>query len=405
MLSVSKVAKILGVARSTLIYYERKGIVKPKRNQNNGYREYSTDDLNKLKQLKYLQSAGFSLIETVNIVDGELEQNLIRDRLFELNQKIEEMITAREVIKFLLTHAKGKPQDFSIDEHVEKEWHATFAEKGSDAYFLWLKQLGLDEKEALYTKWVTRSILNTDEYMKDFFKVYEKMKRQGPGSQETTRNVVTKVKQLKDIKTILDIGCGKGQSSLILASELNANVDAIDNHQPFLDYLTAEAERLKLSGKVKAHNMSMFDIRFEDYFFDLIWSEGSAYFMGFENALKQWRRLLKPRGILFVSEAVWLTEKVSPECRDYWKVEYPNMKSVDKRKSQAVVCGYEIKDCFELPRSDWELFFEDMERCVNEEIRTTGMTKTYKDILKGIEIEKKYGGEYGYLCMLLQRTK
>ncbi len=47
MVSISKVSKVIGVARSTL-YYERIGIIAPERNPDNGYREYSQKDIDTL---------------------------------------------------------------------------------------------------------------------------------------------------------------------------------------------------------------------------------------------------------------------------------------------------------------------------------------------------------------------
>jgi len=40
---------------------------------------------------------------------------------------------------------------------------------------------------------------------------------------------------------------------------------------------------------------------------DLIWSEGAIYNIGFENGIAQWRRYLKPGGVLVVSEIIWTT--------------------------------------------------------------------------------------------------
>ena len=45
MYSVGQVAKFLGVSRDTLKFYEDKGLVNPKKNAENGYREYNQFDI------------------------------------------------------------------------------------------------------------------------------------------------------------------------------------------------------------------------------------------------------------------------------------------------------------------------------------------------------------------------
>jgi DNA-binding transcriptional MerR regulator len=50
--TVNEVAKILGISRQTLIRYEKRGIFpKPKRNYINRWREYTKEDIKKLKKI------------------------------------------------------------------------------------------------------------------------------------------------------------------------------------------------------------------------------------------------------------------------------------------------------------------------------------------------------------------
>lgn len=51
-LTVQQVADILGIYRGTVINYEKKGIFpQPRRNPINGYREYTQEDIEKLKSI------------------------------------------------------------------------------------------------------------------------------------------------------------------------------------------------------------------------------------------------------------------------------------------------------------------------------------------------------------------
>ena len=403
MVSISKASKIVGVARSTLLYYERIGIIAPERNPDNGYREYSQKDIDNLLLMRQLQQAGFTLKESVGVMEGTLDPGLIRERCQALEQKIETMIAAREVLASLLFRATGETLPGNGSDSRGRNWHAEFERKGAEAHSAWLQRLGFSEKESLYIRWVTRNISGNEDYMDNFFRIFERMKRQGPGSIQSTLRAFDAIPRKKEIKTILEVGCGKGTSCLALAKNSDAHITAVDNHQPFLDHLEEQAGILGYEKQISAVNMSMFALDLPNPGFDLIWAEGSAYFMGFEKALKEWRTLLNKKGFLFVSDAVWLTDQPSPLCADYWKIEYPAMTDARTRKEQACKLGYDIISWFILPRQDWKNFYDDMEACINLAVKEQGLTQTFEDMIDEIKIDRNHGNEYGYLCLLLQR--
>jgi ubiquinone/menaquinone biosynthesis C-methylase UbiE len=73
---------------------------------------------------------------------------------------------------------------------------------------------------------------------------------------------------------ILDVECGTGAQTQDLAGLFAGTVTAVDNHQQFLDIITAWADREGMGGRVRTVNASMDDLPFENGQFDLIWSEG-----------------------------------------------------------------------------------------------------------------------------------
>lgn len=405
MASISETTRIVGVARSTLLYYERIGIVRPARNPENGYREYSPEDIDNLLLVRQLTQAGFTLNESLEVMTGTLDPALLEERYRALGEQIESLITAREVLKSLLVHASGAAPADDHGGEREQSWHAEFERTGAEAHDTWLRRLGFSEKERLYIRWVTRNMTDIEPYMSDFFAIFEHMNRQGPGSRESTLRVLEAISDLDTVETILDIGCGTGAGSLLLAEQTGARITALDNHQPFLDILRTRAAQAGMKERITTVNRSMFELEFPHGSFDMIWSEGSAYFMGFEQALQEWRHLLTSRGYLFVSDAVWLTDTPSPECADYWRIEYPGMSDVDTRTAQALRQGYEIESWFVLPRQDWVAFFNDMESCVRSAASERGMTRTYRDMLAEIDLDRRHGHEYSYLCLLLRKQE
>jgi DNA-binding transcriptional MerR regulator/ubiquinone/menaquinone biosynthesis C-methylase UbiE len=403
MYSVSDITQKLGIARSTLLYYERIGLVLPSRNPANGYRQYSEYDLNQLILLRQLQKAGFTLQECQSIMTGKLDENLIEQRLFSLEQELKEMEMARDVLYALYGKVSGHQIDSREFRERLREWHTQFEKKSSDAHIQWLRQLGFSEKEATHIRCVSRDIAENGGYMEHFFEVFEKMERQGPGSAESTLRAFKSIPNKNHIETILDIGCGKGAASLALASACKAKITAVDNHTPFLESLKKEAARLGFAERIEAVNASMFELPYPDESFDLLWAEGSAYIIGVEKALREWKRLIRDGGYLFVSDAVLLTEHPSPECAEFWETEYPGISTPEGRCQLAKELGYRILDSFTLPRKDWTAFYTDMLQQVEAAMEKHGSSQAFEDMKREIRVANLYGDEFSYVCLMLQK--
>ena len=401
MVSIARACDLVGVARSTLLYYERIGIIAPAKHPDNGYREYSDEDIHALILIRQLQKAGFSLKEADMVMKGRLDPDIILARYHALEKDIRELMAAREMVKSLAARATGRLPESGALTHPAGQWHAELEKKAGKAHEQWLKRLGFNNKEQFYIRWVTRNMTDSEGYMKDFFRVFEAMERQGPGSSASTARGFNLIPDHQGIANILEIGCGKGRSSLTLAGLSQARITSVDNHQPFLDALTADAAAAGTGDRIEARNADMADMDFKPASFDLIWSEGSAYFMGFKKALAEWNTLLRPGGHIFVSDAIWLKEQPSAPIADYFGIEYPAMTTADIRKQEARDLGYRIAGEFILPEEDWLTFYDDMEACVREAETAQGPARAFDKMKTETKVGRKYLGEYGSLCLLL----
>ena len=65
---IGDVARILGISPDLLRYYEKKGVVKPEKNENNDYRYYDTWDINSLTDCLWFKNFGFSIEQIADIV-------------------------------------------------------------------------------------------------------------------------------------------------------------------------------------------------------------------------------------------------------------------------------------------------------------------------------------------------
>ena len=107
-----------------------------------------------------------------------------------------------------------------------------------------------------------------------------------------------------DRPRVLDIGCGSGVPTIELAKLSNGEIVGIDIDQLELDKFEKKIQDEGLSSRVKAVNCTLFKLDFPDESFDIVWSEGSIFVIGFERGLKEWGRVLKPGGFMVVHDQI-----------------------------------------------------------------------------------------------------
>lgn len=178
--------------------------------------------------------------------------------------------------------------------------------------------------------------------------------RQGPGSDAHTEKAIALAGLDRNAPlSIADIGCGTGASTLTLARHLNARITAVDFLQDFLDVLETRAANEGLSDKIETLCRPMEELTFDDESFDVIWSEGAIYNIGFNKGIRDWRRFLKPGGLLVASEITWLTAERPPEIQKHWDTEYPEINLASAKITQLEQAGYEPVAYFTLPEDSW----------------------------------------------------
>ncbi|MGL5469919.1 MAG: MerR family transcriptional regulator, partial [Shewanella sp.] len=274
MYRISELAEKVGLSRSTLLYYEKQGLLRGSR-QTNGYRLYSDKDVQQLHLLQQLQAGGLTLKECKSFLDSKMQRAVLEKRLQQLDEDIAQKQQARELLVALL------------GEGSLRLWHQQTDKLAPDAHLDWLKQQGFNEQQALHLKWLSKDMNEHDQYMADFMTVFQRLERWGPSSDADTLKALS---TLPTIPTkIIDIGCGKGFSTCLLAQHTQAQIVAVDNEQSALDELGERLTELELNTRVTLSCVSMTDLPFTSESFDCIWSEGSAYIMGVEQALTQWR--------------------------------------------------------------------------------------------------------------------
>ncbi len=244
---------------------------------------------------------------------------------------------------------------------------------------------------------------------KIFFEIHSNLPREGPGNAASSIKALEALTDLPPSPRILDVGCGPGEQTLLLAEKTGGRVVAVDTHDPFLEVLKEKADRVGLGDQIQTENQSMSELRFPDGSFDLIWSEGAIYVMGFEEGLKAWKPLLAPGGYLAVTHISWFDENPPDEPRKFWEEAYPAIRTVEENLAILTRLGYTEVAHFPLPEAAWwDEYYNPMEQ------RITELREKYRNdsgalsVLSGeyreIELFRKYSDCYGYAFFVMRKA-
>ncbi|WP_194791919.1 MerR family transcriptional regulator [Pseudomonas sp. UFMG81] len=387
MYRISELAGKAGLSRSTLLYYEKLGLIAGRR-QANGYRVYSEQDLQQLKLLQQLQAAGLTLKECQACLQSRIDRASLLHRLHALDEQIAAKQQSRALLAALLGQASMRP------------WHQALERQAPGAHLAWLRTQGFDEKQALRLKWLSRDMNEHEQYMADFERIFEGLERLGPGSAADTLAVLHALPAMPG--TLLEIGCGRGVSSVLLAEHMPGRVTALDNDAYNLACARQAIAAKGLQGRIDLLCASMTELPFMPGQFDALWAEGCAYIMGFDDALRYWKGFIRPGGLLVVSELVWLTDTPHAEAARFWRQHYPDMKPVEQRLSALARLGYSALHHFTLSPQAWDNYLgplaENMAALSGQAFASSALA----DLTRELEIHQQYLGEYGYHLFVLQ---
>ena len=117
-MKINEVSKITGVSLRTLHYYDKIGLLVPAKLEN-GYREYSNDDLNKLQKILFYKYLNFKLSDIANIIKNNNDSLIILEEQHKLllkeKKKLENVI---ETIEKTIKDYKGEIH-MTIEEKFE----------------------------------------------------------------------------------------------------------------------------------------------------------------------------------------------------------------------------------------------------------------------------------------------
>jgi len=166
MKTIRQLATQFGLSRTTLLYYDRLGLLRPDYRTSAGHRLYSEADEARLSRICELRAAGMPLGE----IDAVLEPSAklrapigdaLNRRLSALNREIATLRRQQQVALALLRDrsAHGRSRVMTkerwvqllaacgLDEHDRGQWHTEFEKLSPEAHQDFLESLGLPADE------------------------------------------------------------------------------------------------------------------------------------------------------------------------------------------------------------------------------------------------------------------
>jgi SAM-dependent methyltransferase len=241
--------------------------------------------------------------------------------------------------------------------------------------------------------------------------LHKNSERQGPGSEDDTLRAI----DLLNLPTrqnlrVADIGCGSGGQTISLAKNLNGQITAVDLFPEFLKELNEKSQKLKLAYKIATLEKSMDDLPFNKGEFDLIWSEGAIYNIGFENGLKKWKDYLRVGGYLAVSEITWITQSRPKEIEEFWDAEYPEVDTASNKIKQLENNGYTLVGYFYLSQDSWiETYYKPLQERFEHFLKRNNNSELARKVVEAHQAEidwyLKFKDYYSYGFYLARKNE
>ena len=107
MLSVGKLARMFELSRTTLLYYDKIGLLSPSERSEAGYRLYSSADIERLSRIKLFKDAGLPLNEMPKLLNNGEKNNIAAALMKQLNELNREIVLIKErqevIVKILMS--------------------------------------------------------------------------------------------------------------------------------------------------------------------------------------------------------------------------------------------------------------------------------------------------------------
>lgn len=161
--TISQLAKLAGLSRSTLLYYDRIGLLAAAGRSQAGYRLYSEQNLQRLERICALRAAGLSLKDIQKMLAAKSAPGvqILERRLAELGAEAVRIRQQQHLIAEMLKQVPRKKKiqvmdkaewvrllaAAGMDEAAMRNWHTEFERSAPEMHREFLLSLGIPSAE------------------------------------------------------------------------------------------------------------------------------------------------------------------------------------------------------------------------------------------------------------------
>lgn len=163
MYTIGQLVHSFGLSRSTLLYYDKIGLLQPSARSEAGYRLYTQKEHDRLAQILIYKESGLSLAQVAEVLDGaeNTTARILEHRLESLNQEISGLRKKQRLILHMLgqetlfrsAKVMNKEQWVGIlsacgmSEEDMRQWHIEFERALPEVHSDFLESLGIEKEE------------------------------------------------------------------------------------------------------------------------------------------------------------------------------------------------------------------------------------------------------------------
>lgn len=118
-MTIKEVEIRTGLPRSNIRFYEKEKLILPLRNESNGYRDYSENDVENIKKIAYLRTLGISIEDIRNIISAKATLQEILERHSEvLKSQITDLSKAKLMCEKMLDEGSISYEELQVEQYV-----------------------------------------------------------------------------------------------------------------------------------------------------------------------------------------------------------------------------------------------------------------------------------------------
>lgn len=108
-----------GLSRSNIRFYEKEKLIQPAKNSNNGYKDYSLEDVDKIKKIAYLRTLGISIDDIRSVMLQEITlYEVIKSQNARLDEQITRLKNSKKMCDMMLQSDALTFEDLNIEAYV-----------------------------------------------------------------------------------------------------------------------------------------------------------------------------------------------------------------------------------------------------------------------------------------------